>query len=589
MISGAEMILGCLAMPLAQADTTAQLDRQLVPGVRTFADIRGGERQPYYLTLAAGQVAVGQFRGVGVGVTLRVEDPVGKPYGHFFAGSAFTPFDLVASQTGTYRLTIDGFGPPVGRGRFDLRVDLLSADAYADRLDRREFGADSILYQMVADIRRRGEAAVDTIVADRQGKGPVIEEYGQDSRQRSVTFLYRGDAQTEQVNTWAFMLGTAPLDMTAAGWMPMPLQRLAGSSLWYLRTILPSDALLGYSFEVVHAHPVKLADARTVTIRDAPQDVSDPLVAYAPFGYSVLRLPDAPPQPWIVRRPGVARGRLESGAIFSEILGERRTFTLYFPAGAHADVAAKRLLVVLDGEAYQSDRALVPTPAVLDNLIAGGHIPATMAVFVHDELTRDRDLVRYPPFAQFLARELVPWLRRNYSVSRRPEDTVIAGSSLGGMCSAYVAFTFPKIFGAALCQSPAMYPAPGPLGATTSFEKIRDGYALTREFRDLPRRPIRFYVDVGLFEGALLEADREFRDVLQLKGYPLTYVEHSGSHDYVYWRNSIGDGLIALLGGRPSVGVGHRGRRWRRGRGAARRSRRARHPSPRAIALQGSP
>jgi len=69
-------------------------------------------------------------------------------------------------------------------------------------------------------------------------------------------------------------------------------------------------------------------------------------------------------------------------------------------------------------------------------------------------------------------------------------------------------------------------------------------------YRESPRLPVKFYMEVGRFDssGGILGNNRELRDVLLLKGYSVNYYEFDGGHDYLWWRGSLADGIIALLG-----------------------------------------
>src|SRR5688572_12247905 len=51
------------------------------------------------------------------------------------------------------------------------------------------------------------------------------------------------------------------------------------------------------------------------------------------------------------------------------------------------------------------------------------------------------------PFgSDFLAKELVPWVRSHYNVTKDPKQTVVTGYSAGGLASTYVALRHPHVF-----------------------------------------------------------------------------------------------------------------------------------------------
>jgi enterochelin esterase-like enzyme len=82
-------------------------------------------------------------------------------------------------------------------------------------------------------------------------------------------------------------------------------------------------------------------------------------------------------------------------------------------------------------------------PVILDNLIAAKRIAPMAAVFVDGGETRHRDLGCSAPFAEYVAREPVPWIRSRYRVRADPTRFVVAGVSRGGLAAAYCALKYP--------------------------------------------------------------------------------------------------------------------------------------------------
>jgi enterochelin esterase family protein len=78
---------------------------------------------------------------------------------------------------------------------------------------------------------------------------------------------------------------------------------------------------------------------------------------------------------------------------------------------------------------------------------------------------------------------------------------------------------------------------------------------MAKEFIRSPKLPLKFYMDAGTFEydtwgggGGGLEPARHLRDVLLAKGYEVHYQQFVGGHDFLSWRGTFADGLLALIG-----------------------------------------
>jgi enterochelin esterase-like enzyme len=108
--------------------------------------------------------------------------------------------------------------------------------------------------------------------------------------------------------------------------------------------------------------------------------------------------------------------------------------------------------------------------------------------------------------------------------------------------ASYLALRHPELFGNVIAQSASYWWAP----------QGTEGEWLAREVAAMPRVPVRFYMEVGLYEvdrrngdaPAQLTPNRHFRDVLRAKGYDVQYREFSGGHDYFSWRGTLSEALL---------------------------------------------
>jgi enterochelin esterase-like enzyme len=92
---------------------------------------------------------------------------------------------------------------------------------------------------------------------------------------------------------------------------------------------------------------------------------------------------------------------------------------------------------------------------MLDQLMTDHSLPPVLVVMVGhpSDATRRTELPCHAPFAEFLAHELLPWIRQQYQVSLHPSRTVVGGMSYGGLAAAYAGLRYPELFGNILSQS----------------------------------------------------------------------------------------------------------------------------------------
>lgn len=368
---------------------------------------------------------------------------------------------------------------------------------------------------------------------------PLIEPIPGDTAHSLVTFLYRGSTDTKTVVLYCQMImGRDP--------SVNKLTELGATDVWFKTYSVRNDMRLGYSF--IPNPSADVGSNPNAGIADPLNPKAAPLAPY--MGKSVLELPDAPPQPWIAPRPGAASERIEEIRIRSKILSSERPAWVHIPPGY--DPSRKEsypLLICFDGQVYASSDYM-PVPTIVDNMIADGRIPPLLVVLVGQspQPGRNIELSNNRPFLDFVANELLPQVRQRWHATSDPLETIVTGSSAGGLAAAFFAFRRPDVFGNVLSQSGAFWP-----GKNRSDP---DREWLTQQFESSPKLPIRFVLQVGLLERgptpgngpSILETNRHLRDVLKRKGYEVHYSEIAGGHEPLSWRGGLSDGLLQLIG-----------------------------------------
>jgi enterochelin esterase-like enzyme len=385
-----------------------------------------------------------------------------------------------------------------------------------------------------ASVRAGKAEAVEQFIGELKARGgaPLVEEIAADAQHLHVTFVWQGDSSTRGV-----LIDWYPFTVSRTAELSMV--RMEGTNLWHRTLRVPRGSRFLYQLSV--------NDPRTTipngTGRARPRP--DPLNPRR----DVVELPGARPQPWLARREGVERLRVNREHIRSHALNENRSLLVYTPPAWNRTVRSHSL-ILFDGE--QED-GMVFASATVENLIHESRIPPIVVARVPNSngRSRMRDLGCRPEFSQFLANELLPFLQRKYGTSAAPEHTAVGGTSRGGLAAVCAALHAPHQFGMVISQSGSLWYLP----PSEKREPYGDRSWIIRQFLERPRMPIRFYVDVGKFEFdatgegyGTLEPARRLRDVLRAKGYEVTYQEFLSGHDDITWRGSLADALIALFG-----------------------------------------
>ena len=234
-------------------------------------------------------------------------------------------------------------------------------------------------------------------------------------------------------------------------------------------------------------------------------------------------------------RAGVTGGRIEPLDLPADAQGRKREARVYLPPGYDQSTARYPTVYMSDGIEYL-ERA--GANIISDNLIAERRLRPVILVCL-SPVERNKEYWMNQEYVDWLATKLVPMIDAKYRTQATAAARAVAGVSLGGLTSVYAATVHPEVFGNVLGQSSAVQ---------VNQERM------LAVLRAAPRQSIRWYLEVGRYEG-LTEVNRKLKAALEQKGYRPAYREVNAGHNWTHWADELAEGLSYLF---PVAGASRR-------------------------------
>ncbi len=235
--------------------------------------------------------------------------------------------------------------------------------------------------------------------------------------------------------------------------------------------------------------------------------------------------------------------RIIDTAFIMSALGRKRRIWMYLPKGYATSAKIYPVLYMQDGQNLFNEKTAAfgewGVDECLDTLQAQ---TGKECIVVGIDNGNEKRMSEYNPFdnpkygkgegneyVDFLVTQLKPFIDANYRTKKGPENTFIAGSSMGGMISLFAILKYPSVFGGAGIFSPSLWISPAIFNLADSFSTASQP---------------RFYLYAGSKESPSMVTDMEkMGDILQKKqSYIIRRVVNPlGRHNETYWRQEFAD------------------------------------------------
>lgn len=237
----------------------------------------------------------------------------------------------------------------------------------------------------------------------------------------------------------------------------------------------------------------------------------------------------------------------------SEHLGNDRGIAVWLPPSyEHAPSTRYPVLYIQDGmSVFDCDPRNTETKVGIDSWITkltGRGLMQEIIVVAIDSLP-DRDqeyspAVKGHQYADFVVLELMQHIDQQYRTLSEPENTAVAGWSLGALISLYMVWKYPGYVGKAACLSTCFFDCP----SADDGDMVMQTYSEMIRATDFDPK-LRLYFDYGTHEateGDISQSDspdqtvrltENLRENLLIPEVDFTFhVEKGGEHSMKDWR-----------------------------------------------------
>lgn len=243
----------------------------------------------------------------------------------------------------------------------------------------------------------------------KSGDTPLVEDIIGESESALITFVYEDKENLKSIMVYGGVPGF--------NYNENQLEKINNINIWFKTYKVNKNIKFKYQFCKNYIKGDRYSQIKEKSILDPLnsrkiercRDSEDPQSKEKVESYVEVGL--VPKENWTTKIKGVREGEIK---LYRKMFkNENRRIWVYTPYKYDSNSLNNNLLVLTDGFDYVN---YLNTKIILDNLIHENKIDKTIAVFIENGNERDEELACNDKFADFIIKEVIPWVRENYNI-----------------------------------------------------------------------------------------------------------------------------------------------------------------------------